>query len=173
MIVGDDEHVIRWPEWQPRVYSSGGRAGELWLRNRARLMGFLAQGSLDGAGRLSYMPGGGDPGVVLRMTTHGTSYAIAVDESPIAAANLDTICWWVTNAAMRGPSVLHRWVDRPPWCAVYGFSQVPAEADFKRRHREMVAAAHPDAGGSQDRMIALNQAKREAMSFYESRRRRG
>lgn len=59
---------------------------------------------------------------------------------------------------------------RPPppritgWRTALGFGEHerPSISEVKRRHRQRMAAAHPDAGGSHEKAVALNRAMDEA-----------
>lgn len=44
----------------------------------------------------------------------------------------------------------------------YGEHERPSIADVKRRHRQRMASAHPDAGGSHEKAVALNRAMDDA-----------
>lgn len=42
--------------------------------------------------------------------------------------------------------------------AIFGFSTIPARAEFIKRHRELVKQHHPDVGGLHQDMVAVNLA---------------
>ena len=55
-------------------------------------------------------------------------------------------------------------VEQPTWWHVLGFQDGPPPTlvNVERRFRRLATLAHPDRGGSHDRMQELNQARAEA-----------
>jgi hypothetical protein len=138
--------------------------------------------------RLPYSDGRSeDPGVAVWCSLPDAAGILrervfACDKWTTAAENMRAI--ELSVAAMRG---LERWgmtdivgrvvagfaalpsgpPPKPSWRAVFGVEGMKLEGDdllavVKARYRKQVATAHPDAGGSHDRVAALTEAFREA-----------
>jgi hypothetical protein len=111
-----------------------------------------------------------DPGVAAYWTLEGIQYVIANDQYDTVAANLHAI--QLTIAAMRG---IERWgttkstaqafagfkaLPPPEWRSVLG--NVATLAEARTKYRELAREAHPDFGGSNDKMTELNEAMEAA-----------
>lgn len=58
----------------------------------------------------------------------------------------------------------------PDCLRTLGFEEVPASAeDVKARFKGLAKKAHPDAGGSQERFVALQEAAKQAIEYLEGR----
>lgn len=55
-----------------------------------------------------------------------------------------------------------------PECFVrLGFTEIPAgQDDVNRRFRQLAKVAHPDAGGNEKEMIALQEARDQALEYF-------
>jgi hypothetical protein len=112
-----------------------------------------------------------DPGVVAYCTYQGQQVAIPCDRWTTLPANVRAIA--KTINAMRG---MQRWGAKHMIRAMFqGFAALPAPADWRSllgnpatlaaaeaAFRERAKTAHPDAGGTHDRMAALTAAIAEA-----------
>lgn len=118
-----------------------------------------------------------DPGVAVWFVHNGTERVIACDRWDIAGDNIHAIC--LTVAALRG---IDRWgasdmvtrafagfaaLPAPPqddWRAILGITQADKDTLVMARvkHRNLMKAAHPDAGGSHERAVELNRALQDA-----------
>jgi len=57
-----------------------------------------------------------------------------------------------------------------PWCVTLGFPAPPlAHSEVAARVRELARLHHPDRGGSDERMSAINAAATEARTYFDQR----
>lgn len=122
-----------------------------------------------------------DPGVVAYFTWHGKSYAIPCDRWSKVEHNVRAIA--LTIEAMRG---LERWGAKHMLEAMFhGFKALPGGKtssawwevlrvprtatlqQIREAYRALAKTEHPDAGGSDASMAALNKAYEEALSQFE------
>jgi hypothetical protein len=119
-----------------------------------------------------------DAGVAVYFTWDGISTCIAVDRYQRIEENLQAIHHVIeaertklrhgglnlVRAAFRGYAALpppsSATVD--PW-VVLGVKQGASAAEIDAAYRDKAKTAHPDAGGSHDKMSALNTARAEAL----------
>ncbi|CAN7300761.1 J domain-containing protein [Agrobacterium tumefaciens] len=121
-----------------------------------------------------------DPGVAVWFIWDGLSVCIPVDRYSSVEANVQAIHHIVearrvelrhgTLALVRAsftgfqalPSPTRKW----SWREVLGFHdvQLPTRAAVTAAWKELAKKAHPDAGGSQEKMAELNRAKEEALN---------
>lgn len=171
---------LQWPAGRPRSeenvasrFSTGfGSALKLLLAELRRLG---ARDSVistnlpltrDGMPRANMTPG--DPGVACYFTLNGKPTCFACDRWKTVAENLYAIA--KTIEALRG---IQRWGSKDAVGAAFiGFAALPAPswrhtlgvingeglADVEARYRGLARDAHPDRGGSHDRMAALTEA---------------
>jgi hypothetical protein len=116
-----------------------------------------------------------EPGVVAYFTYENTQVAIPCDRWARIEANVRAIA--LTIEAMRG---MERWgakhmikamfsgfkalpdrVGHRPWQVVMQLADMCAEADARKRYRDLARARHPDSGGNEEAMSELNQAWEE------------
>jgi hypothetical protein len=103
-----------------------------------------------------------------------------VDWSNVASAAFNTAqAMRDLEEVMRAARAAARPPPPPPtvhgtWRVVLGFREHerPSIADVKRKHRQLMAKAHPDAGGSHERAVALNGAMDEAKAELRQTRTR-
>ena len=62
------------------------------------------------------------------------------------------------NASQHYPALY-----RPPWAIVLGVEAGASEGDIKRAYHALAVINHPDHGGSQEAMVAINNAFEQAM----------
>lgn len=61
-------------------------------------------------------------------------------------------------------------IQYPVWVGVLGLEAYPKTAEeVTAQYRLQAKVVHPDAGGSQEEFVALNQAKDEAMAWLKER----
>jgi hypothetical protein len=173
---------LQWPDGWPRTDIKDRRDGSARFSTQAGPVSFVAAGQklLD---ELRLLPAKnvvitydhGDPSIAVYFTRSDNQYAIARDYYHTQADNLRSI--GLAIAAMRqlerhGGSAM---ADR----AFSGFVALPApqncwdllgikkegatEEEVKRAYRQRAKEAHPDNGGSNAAMAALNKARDEAM----------
>lgn len=119
---------------------------------------------------LSKPPVDGDHGAAVYFVRKGKSLCLACDQYYAVEDNIHAIA--KTIEAMRG---IERWgstdlLDRAftgfmalpsgsdAWWDVLGVPKTASSADAEAAYRRLAKSAHPDAGGSHDRMSALNAA---------------
>jgi hypothetical protein len=123
-----------------------------------------------------------DPGVVAYFELRGQSIAIPCDRWDKVSTNVKAI--GLTVQAMRG---MERWGAKHMITAMFkGFTALPArsgpsaweilgivpeatEAEIVDAWRYKAKDAHPDCGGSHERMTALNEAKDIALAMARNR----
>lgn len=115
-----------------------------------------------------------DPGVAVYFTWDGMEVCIPVDRYATLASNLQAIHHIVearrtelrhgtlhlVRATFRGFAALP--APGRPWRDVLGVGQSDAIERVEQSYRRLAAEAHPDRGGSHDRMSELNRAVAEA-----------
>lgn len=122
-----------------------------------------------------------DPGVAIYFALDGEEHCLACDEWRTARDNLRAL--GKTVEAFRG---IERWGGRQlmkkafagftalpastsaivlvrPWWEVLGVAQGASPGVIADAYRRAVRAAHPDAGGSQELFLAVQQAYEQAM----------
>jgi len=128
-----------------------------------------------------------DPGAAVywekRREDRPNPYVMAIDRYNEVADNLAAIA--LTLEAMRaidrhgGAQILERAFtgftalpapgSTTSWRDVFGFGSLPAtKADVDAVYRRLASAAHPDKGGSHERMSELNRARDEALREVSS-----
>jgi hypothetical protein len=112
---------------------------------------------------------------------------IAVDRYPKVADNLQAIHHilearrtemrhgglHVVRQTFKGFTALPAPPGRKSWREVLGFrpdERIAGTASIDARYRELAAKAHPDKGGSSDKMAELNRARAEAKEALSVRR---
>ena len=116
-----------------------------------------------------------DPGVAEYFERKGKQMVFACDTYDTPLKNARAIS--LTIAAIRG---IERWgastmLERSlsafealpapkDWRAVLGINGNVTTLEIERRYRELARSAHPDAGGSHDRMTELNAAREAALT---------
>lgn len=121
-----------------------------------------------------------DPGVAVWFIWDGLSVCIPVDRYSSVEANVQAIHHIVearrvelrhgtlalVRASFTGFQALPSPERKRSWREVLGFHdvQLPTRAAVNAAWKELAKTAHPDAGGSQERMAELNRAKDEAFS---------
>lgn len=178
-------YPLQWPEGWPRVEKF---ARESWkpsrdlskclseLRREISLMGgtdlVLSSSVTLGAERPA------DPGVVAYFMWQKQQMAIPCDRWDSVAGNVRAIT--LTVEAMRG---LERWgakhmihamfngfkrlsekASGVSWWEVLGVSHKADAAEIKRAYVERAKVCHPDKGGSESKMIELNEAYSAALN---------
>jgi hypothetical protein len=119
-----------------------------------------------------------DPGVSVWFTWDGLQVCIPVDRYATVEANLQAIHLIVearrtelrhgtlalVRASFTGFAALPPPAGSRPWRASleYSADARPSRAEAEARYKAMAMKAHPDAGGSADRMAELNRAIEEA-----------
>ncbi|KQS95344.1 hypothetical protein [Rhizobium sp. Leaf386] len=120
-----------------------------------------------------------DPGVAVWFVWDGMSVCIAVDRYPKVEDNVQAIHHiidgrrtelrhgglHIVRATFTGFQALPAPAGKRPWREVLGFSASdrPIAADIEQFFRVAAKKAHPDAGGSHEKMAELNQARDEAL----------
>lgn len=114
----------------------------------------------------------GDPGVAIWFTWDGLQVCFAVDRYNTPAANLQAIHHIIEARRVElrhGTLHLVRqtfqgFVALPPprgkeWWTVLGLTQMATRDQIDAAYRDKARTAHPDMGGSDDAMAALNAAR--------------
>lgn len=120
-----------------------------------------------------------DTGVAVWFTWDGMSVCIAVDRYPKVEDNVQAIHHiidgrrtelrhgglHIVRATFTGFQALPA-PEKKSWRCILGFhgTQLPNKAEINRAWKELASKAHPDAGGSVERMGELNVAKEEALA---------
>lgn len=124
-----------------------------------------------------------DPGVAVYYTWKGEQYALACDRWKAVMENLQALN--KTVDAIRG---IERWGTGEMMKAAFaGFKAIPEQATSGRscwdvlgikqtKDRSVINTAytnlaskrHPDIGGSHERMVELNEARRQALEYANS-----
>lgn len=121
-----------------------------------------------------------DPGVAAWFKWAGESICIPVDRYQSPEENLQAIhhviearrtelrhgTLHLVKATMAGFKALPPppgKKNRRPWTEVLGLSANATKEQIDTAYRSAAKTAHPDAGGSEEAMAELNQAKREAL----------
>lgn len=122
-----------------------------------------------------------DPGVAIYFALDGEEHCLTCDESPSVRDNIRAL--GKTVEAFRG---IERWGGRRlmkkafagftalpasssavvlvrPWWEVLGVPEGAPAGVIASAYRRAVREAHPDAGGSQERFLAVQQAYEQAM----------
>lgn len=121
--------------------------------------------------------GGADPGVAVWFDWDGAQRCIAVDRYPTPAENLQAIHHIlearrtevrhgglvIARSAFRGFVALPAPPGKQSAWQVLGVQQNATAAEIEAAYREKAKKAHPDAGGSNAAMVALNRARAEAL----------
>lgn len=134
-----------------------------------------------------------DPGIAVWCVYNGRERVFACDEWQTHSENLRAITlsiealrglsrWGMAEVAERAfagfaalppgaPDVLPEPPRRPPWREVFAVDESLTDlanddlaAIIKARHRKLIAAAHPDAGGDTAAAAAINAALDEALA---------
>lgn len=122
-----------------------------------------------------------DPGVAAWFVWDGMSICIPVDRYLTAEENLQAIhhvlearrtelrhgTLHLVKATFRGFTALPPPAGTPfkrDWWLVMGLSPFATRQEIEARYRELAKERHPDAGGSQEAMTELNDAKRQALA---------
>jgi hypothetical protein len=117
-----------------------------------------------------------DPGVVLRWSKGGRSYAVACDDSPRLRDNLRTVYLWVHETRMRSQRPVVTAQDdfaaaalpsgdedaepaRPPAHEVLEVSPGAPDQVVRAAFKAQVTDAHPDHGGSPEAVRRLKWAR--------------
>lgn len=171
-------YPLQWPPGWPRTATR-----QAWPSDRTTLAGALkdCQDELRRLGARNIVLSSNvtlgaerpfDPGVVAYCTYDGLQIAIPCDRWTTVAGNLRAIA--KTIDAMRG---MERWGAKHMIRAMFtGFVALPAPGDDWRQifgnprtieevdaaYKALAKAAHPDQGGSHERMAALNAARQRA-----------
>lgn len=118
-----------------------------------------------------------DPGVAVWFTWDGQQRCIAVDRYPKPEDNLQAIHHvlearrtemrhgglHVVRQTFKGFTALPAPPDRKSWREVLKITATNvSRADVDEAYRRQAATAHPDKGGSTDKMAELNRARAEA-----------
>lgn len=118
-----------------------------------------------------------DTGVAVWFTWDGAQRCIAVDRYPKVEDNLQAIYHvlearrtemrhgglHIVRQTFKGFTALPAPPGQRPWREVLGLDgQQVAIRDVDARYRQLAADAHPDKGGSTERMAELNRARTEA-----------
>jgi len=118
-----------------------------------------------------------DPGVVLRWSKDGDDHAVACDEYSRLRDNLRTVYHWVHETRLRATRPVTTGQDefaaaklpsgddtdavvaREPPHEVLGVAPDASDDAVRAAYRELVTDAHPDQGGSVEKMKRLQQAR--------------
>jgi len=117
-----------------------------------------------------------DPGVAVWFTWDGMQVCIPVDRYATPEANLQAIHYIIearrtelrhgTLALVRATFEGFRALPAPKgehWTDVLGLPESATAEQIQAKHRDLAKTAHPDAGGSNERMARLNRARDEAL----------
>lgn len=121
-----------------------------------------------------------DPGVAVYWVRRGKTQVIACDRWATVRANLRAVGYaleglrtmercganHIVERAYLGFNALPADVPKHShWRYVLGFPNgTPTEAEIKAAYRELVKRAHPDHGGTADRIVEVNDAYADAMN---------
>jgi hypothetical protein len=116
----------------------------------------------------------GDPGVAVWFTWEQMQVCIPVDRYMTAAANLQAIHHIIearrtelrhgTLALVRATFQGFKALPAPEhWSSVLRLSRNATREHVERAFRDLAKSAHPDAGGSAERMATLNAARERAL----------
>lgn len=120
-----------------------------------------------------------DPGVAVYFQIKGEPRVMARDGHPLPAENLHAIGHvieslraidrhggsYMMTRAFSAFAALPAPGSKKPWRDVFGFHdvQLPPKSRIEQAWRDLAKKAHPDMGGSAERMAELNQAKEDAL----------
>jgi hypothetical protein len=118
-----------------------------------------------------------DPGVAVWFTWDGLGVCIAVDRYQTVASNLQAIHHIIearrvelrhgtlalVRATFQGFRALPAPAAKRSWWDVLSLPRDASRDDIKAAFRRLASAAHPDKGGSHDRMVELNAAQDKAL----------
>lgn len=125
-----------------------------------------------------------DPGVAAWFAWDGETRCIAVDRYKTPEANLQAIhhvlearrtelrhgTLALVRASMKGFTLLLPGPNSPkPWHEVLGVSMSASASEIEAAYRDRAKTAHPDRGGSNVAMAALNAARAQALSERQGR----
>jgi hypothetical protein len=119
-----------------------------------------------------------DPGIAVWFTWDDQQRCIAVDRYPKPEDNLQAVHHvlearrtemrhgglHVVRQTFKGFTALPAPPGRKSWREILGFrpdEQLAGSASIDARYRELAAKAHPDRGGTTDKMAELNRARAE------------
>jgi hypothetical protein len=143
---------------------------EITTNRRVRIDGRLSQGITDG---------GGDPGVCVYFKRKGQETVLAFDKFNDFWGNLRAVGLYLEYMARLESYDMAEYADRAftgfkalpegtitplphrDWWIVLGVPQYASPQEVKTAYREMMGAAHPDAGGSQAEFDEVRRAYRE------------
>jgi hypothetical protein len=136
----------------------------------------------DGYPRSNARLGGKSPGVAVYWTRDGSDYVVACDQYDTVRSNMRAIGLTIHHLRRLEAAAPAFLADR----AYKGFARLPEKSsaegsrwwrqvlnlqhqdavtveDVKKAYRRLVRICHPDHGGSNHQMAALNNARREAL----------
>lgn len=117
-----------------------------------------------------------DPGVAVWFVWEGEQRCIAVDRYTTPEGNLQAIhhvlearrvelrhgTLHLVKASFEGFKALPA-PKGEHWTEILGIAATATSEQIQQRHRELAKSAHPDAGGSAERMARINRARDEAL----------
>lgn len=127
-----------------------------------------------------------DPGIVLRWTTDGHQHAVACDAYARLESNARAILLWMRETRLRSHRPVRTGQDefatarlpsgedesatvaRPPPHEVLEVAPTASAAVVQAAYQEQVKEAHPDQGGSTDRMKLVQWAREQMLGGQES-----
>lgn len=179
MHIAPEEMPLRWPDGWPRTaHEDRVRPPFLWGYATTRSNYLHALGELGVSwAQLSLSDDRRDPGVACYWNILNNKCAVAFDLFTQQDGNLDAITRCLEHlAALRdlgGEALLRNTLKGlrvsaaiPDWCTFYGFEEIPERSLLEKTHRDRVFEAHPDRGGTSERMHHLNENIAEAREYY-------
>lgn len=180
MHVSEDRTPLDWPEgWDRTPAHKRQRARHVWgfVTTRSSYLHALGELGVHWA-QLSLSGTLDEPGVACYWDILGRRHAVAFDCFTQPDANIDAVTRCLEHlSALRqlgGERLLRSTLEGlqvkdlvPAWCRFYGFEEIPERSLLEKAHRGAVRKAHPDRGGTTERMREINDNMAEARAYYD------